>query len=86
MMTSFTTSINVEKIHTENQVLFLGAIDSADFANAIKLYNRKSLASRISTIFGLREGGYPDLVFRLLKEPGSETVAESIKKYLPTFA
>lgn len=86
LMAAFTSAIDVDEIYAENQKLFRKVVDTADFPQALKLYNRKSLASRISAVFDLRDGGYPELVIRLLKDPRGGKMAAALRKYLPSFA
>lgn len=85
MVGTFTTAIDVETVYSDNHALFQSTLNNSDFMQAIKLYNRKSLASRISVIFGLKDGGFSELVLRLLKEPGSEVMASKMKDCLPKF-
>jgi predicted nucleic acid-binding Zn-ribbon protein len=49
----------------------------------LKVYNRKSLADRISTCFNLKNGEYPELLLRLMKGPDREQYVKALVTLLP---
>ncbi len=83
-VTTFTEAVDVQKIHDGNKKLFQEILDRRDYRNALKYYNRKSLATRISPILGINSGGYPGFVIRNLKTATGASLLAAFKPYLPT--
>lgn len=77
--------INIEEIYESSRVMFQDAIDSRNYAKILLIYNRKSLPTRISGIFGLAKGEYEKLLVRLMKGDKQEEIIRSLKTYLPSF-
>jgi energy-coupling factor transporter ATP-binding protein EcfA2 len=70
----------------EAEAIFQSALANAKLDDLLKVYNRKSLADRISVCFGLKHGEYVPFVFRLLKGKDSATYIDSLRSYLPNRA
>ena len=49
----------------------------------LRVYNRKSLCARISPTLGLVQGGYQELLLRLLNGPNSIEYLNALRKHLP---
>jgi len=52
----------------------------------LKVYNRKSLPDRISSVLGLKNGEYPGMILRLLKSERKDDVVATIKPHMPALA
>ena len=52
----------------------------------MKIYNRKSLASQISSIFGLQKDELAKMVLRLVNSEYKEEVKQALKPYFGDFA
>ncbi|WP_234423188.1 DUF4435 domain-containing protein [Flavobacterium sp. RSP49] len=77
--------INIDEIYKISGAMFQDAIDSRDYAKILLIYNRKSLPTRISGIFGLAKGEYEKLLVRLMKGDKQEEIVSALKTYLPSF-
>lgn len=77
-------SIDANAIYDENEALYRGIIASRNLAEALKFYNRKSLAERLSPVFKLGRKEYPELVIRLLNSDKQKEVVAALVPYLPT--
>jgi len=77
-------SIDVNTIYDENEALYQGIIASRDLAKALKYYNRKKLAERLSPVLKLARKEYPDMVMRLLTSDKQKEVVAALVPYLPT--
>lgn len=77
--------INIDEIYEISRKEFQDAIDSRDYAKILLIYNRKSLPTRISSIFGLAKGEYEKLLVRLMKGDKKEEIVNALKAYLPNF-
>lgn len=75
--------IDVNAIYTATKTLYQTAIDTRDLKQLLLIYNRKSLPSRISGIFGLANGEYNKLLVRLLKGSRKNEIVNGLKLYLP---
>ncbi|EHR71188.1 hypothetical protein BurJ1DRAFT_2353 [Burkholderiales bacterium JOSHI_001] len=68
----------------EAEATFQRALASAKVDDLLKVYNRKSLADRISVCFGLKHGEYVPFVLRLLNSKESAMYVSVLRSYLPT--
>jgi hypothetical protein len=59
------------------------ALASGDLNQMLRVYNRKSLAERISSCFGLKHGEYPALVIRTMKGADGVPFRRAIRASLP---
>ena len=75
--------INVDDVYDISSNLFNNILAEADYEKALMFYNRKSLASRISKLFGLREGQYGELILRLIKTEMKTEIVDALSLYLP---
>lgn len=79
-----TTEINFHKIYDEIKDVFNNIISNNDYEKLLTFYNRKNIASRIGTIFGLKEKELPDFITRLSKEDNCiQNLISAVYKYLP---
>ncbi len=76
--------IDVEVIYGECKNAFERAMASQSLDELLKVYNRKSLPDRISTLLGLTHGEYPRLLVRLLKGPKRECIISAVRPYMPS--
>jgi hypothetical protein len=82
-LTTTLSRINIPTIYTETRSKYQNSIDSRNLNELLLLYNRKSLPARISAIFGLGNGQFPQLLVRLLKGSQKEQLINAIKQFLP---
>jgi energy-coupling factor transporter ATP-binding protein EcfA2 len=85
-LSSLTDNIKVDKIYSEKEALFTEAIESSDYLMLLKIYNRKSLASQISGIFGLQKNELAKMVLRLVNSESKEEVKQALKPYFGEFS
>ncbi|MBE9100864.1 DUF4435 domain-containing protein [Vacuolonema iberomarrocanum] len=76
--------IDVDRIYGECKLEFDKAIASTSLDKLLRVYNRKSLPSRISGLLGLANGEYKKLLVRLLKSPKQQAVVAALRHYLPS--
>lgn len=76
-------SIDVEQIFTKTKALFDNIIKERNYLSLLRYYNRKSLSSRMSSIFGLKEGKLPEYIIRITKGSNRTKVEKALEKYLP---
>lgn len=76
--------VNVFDIVAETRRSLVDALASGDPSKILQVYNRKSLADRMSTCFGLNHGEYPDLVIRAMKGTDGAPFLSAIRSSLPT--
>lgn len=82
-LTTTLSRIDIPSIYNETRDKYQNAIDSRNLNDLLLIYNRKSLPNRISSIFGLSNGQFPQLLIRMLKGPRKVELIASIKSYLP---
>jgi hypothetical protein len=78
--------IAVDGIYNECKDEFEKAIASNSLDELLRVYNRKSLPTRISGLLGLANGEYKRLLVRLMKGPKRQAMVTALQKYLPTLA
>lgn len=76
-------SIDVKQIFTRTKALFENIIKEKNYLNLLRYYNRKSLSSRMSSIFGLKQGELPEYIIRMTKGSNRTKVEKALEKYLP---
>jgi hypothetical protein len=76
-------TFDVHIIYSTSKALFETALQERNLEKALKIYNRKSLASRLSSIFGLKDGEYPNLIIRMLKSDKRAIVIAALKSFMP---
>lgn len=76
-------SVDVESIYVKCKGRIDEIIANQDYNGLLKIYNRKSLHERISSIFHLGKNEYPNLVLRLLKTLQKEDIVDALKSYVP---
>jgi hypothetical protein len=82
-VTALVSNLDIARIVSESREAFAGALASSRLNDILRVYNRKSLANRISTCFGLKHAEYPALVVRLLKGDQRERYVGAIVGVLP---
>ncbi len=82
--TQLVNNINPKVIFDKIKKTFQDIVLNADYEKLLIVYNRKSIASRIGSIFGLKEKELPDLITRISqKELYTEKLQKAVNKYLP---
>lgn len=78
------SKIDVTKIFKENHDLYKKILEDGNYEDALKFYNNKGLLARVSTLLGLGNGQYTQLILRLLNiDERKEEIIIALKKYLP---
>lgn len=85
-LTSLVNNIDVHKIYSQTHTEFQEVINSKDFMKLLSIYNRKSLASQVGGVIGLKNGELPEMVVRLAKGKCQLEIREALKKYFGNFA
>lgn len=78
--------IDVNDIYADCKSDFDAIIAKKDYESLLKLFNRKTLASQVSTALSLSNGSLPELVIRLAKTDCRDEIATLLKKYFGNFA
>lgn len=76
-------AIDIAATYASSRALFQKALDSGQLMEMLKVYNRKSLPDRISTVFGLKNGEYPGVILRLIKSDRKNEVVNAIRPHMP---
>lgn len=83
---SLLNEVNVDYIYDINNKIFSEAVERKDYLLLLKIYNRKSLASQISSCLGLAKDKLAELVVRLANGQKNEEVTQALLPYLGDFA
>ncbi len=75
--------LDIPTILAEAKATLSAALVSRDVSKILRLYNRKSLAERVSTCFRLKHGEYPELVLRTMKSADGAPFVNAIRSSLP---
>lgn len=78
-------AINVDELYITIQNEFKKTVEEKDYIGLLKLYNRKSLSSQLSGIYGLSGGGLPEYVVRLTKTDAVNEVRSALEPYFTGF-
>ncbi len=78
-------TINVDELYTAFQNEFTKIVDEQDYLGLLRLYNRKSLSSQLSAIYGLSGSGLPEYVVRLTKTDAINEVRVALEGYFAGF-
>jgi hypothetical protein len=76
-------TLDVQAAIEESRSTISNALESGDLVQMLKVYNRKSIADRVSTCFGMRVGEYPSMVIRMLTGAKGEAIAAPLRDVLP---
>jgi hypothetical protein len=82
-LNSLFSGIHVPTEYAKAKTELLAALDGG-LNDMLKLYNRKSLCARISPCFGLANGGYQDLLLRLLNGTQAYQYLDALRELLPS--
>lgn len=74
-------SLTVEEFITEAKETLRNGL--SEWGALLRAYNRKSLAARVSSCFGLNHGQYVELVLRTMKTPEGRPIVEVLRSRLP---
>lgn len=82
---NYVSNLEINQIENEIRSKFNTAIESKEYLEIIKLYNRKSLCERVGFIFELthRDNEYSKLVLRLAKGAKLDEIKQALSCYLP---
>jgi energy-coupling factor transporter ATP-binding protein EcfA2 len=77
-------SVDISSIVATARKDFADAITSGSLTAMLRIYNRKTICDRISTCFGLVNGGYRELLLRLLNGRDAKIYLSAIQQELPS--
>jgi hypothetical protein len=77
------SGLDIPAIVAESRAIFAKAMASGQLDGVLRIFNRKTIADRVSTCFGLKAGEYPELVVRSLKMPDRKNLVEALLMGLP---
>jgi hypothetical protein len=75
--------VSISAIVADARRALSDALATADPSKILRVYNRKSLAERMSACFGLNHGEYPELVIRVMKSADGAPFVSAIRSSLP---
>jgi len=75
--------IDIPKIYSDTRKLYQEVIEPNNYEKTLRLYNRKNLHCKISTVFGLDEGEYINVLLRMLNSKKREDIIAAVKPYIP---
>jgi hypothetical protein len=81
-----TQKINIPDLYAQFDGEFQTAINTNNYRELLRLYNRKSLPNQIGNALGLKTGELLELVVRLARTDARIAVVAAIKPYLGAFA
>lgn len=77
--------IDVDRIYATNKQIIDNIMSTNDYQKLLYIYNRKSLASRVSEFFGLSAPNkYPDFVLKLIKTNKGEAILDALRAVMPS--
>ncbi|KQW98224.1 hypothetical protein ASC84_05605 [Acinetobacter sp. Root1280] len=79
------SKIDVNKLYSENKQLLQCILQQRNYSELLAVYNRKSLASQISTSLGLSNGSLPETVVRFSKGECKDVIKNALKPYFGNF-
>ena len=82
-LTATVGGIDVPALYAEATALYQEILDNNDYNKALRYYNRKSLANRISQVFNLRNDEYTSLILRLLKTDRKAEIVAALTPFVP---
>ncbi|CAN8140206.1 putative AAA domain-containing protein, AbiEii toxin, Type IV TA system [uncultured Thiomicrorhabdus sp.] len=82
---SLVTQIDVDKIYSDANELYVSVLETKNYDELLALFNRKSLSSQVSTALGLANGSLPETVVRLAKGDCKEDIIHALKPYFGNF-
>lgn len=75
--------LNISAIVADARRLLDEALASEQPSQMLRVYNRKSLADRMSSCFGLKPGEYPELIIRAMKSVDGISFVDALRRSLP---
>jgi ABC-type cobalamin/Fe3+-siderophores transport system ATPase subunit/uncharacterized protein (DUF2267 family) len=85
-MITHVNGINIEAIYEDIKKKFELAIAEKNYDQILELYNRKSLAKRLSAALGLLDGELENTVIRLARSESQSEICSALKKYFGNFS
>lgn len=82
-VTRLVSELDIATILKDARTLLGGALASRNLDQILRVYNRKSLAGRISTCFGMKQGEYPQFILRTMKSSDGAAFVNAIRSSLP---
>lgn len=83
-MATLVASVDIQSIVAAARKDFADAMATGSLNVMLRIYNRKTLCDRISTCFGLTNGGYKELLLRLLNGKDAKFYLSALQQELPS--
>ncbi len=77
-------SIKYDDIKTQEETKFKGALNSGNYAQVLRVFNKKQISKTIGHYFGLKDDAYCQFVINLLKTEKKDAIIAALLPYLPT--
>jgi hypothetical protein len=77
------TGIDIDGIYSLVSEEFNAVIQSKNYLDMLRLYNRKSLLTAIGEVLGLKNRQYVNLIMRISKGKNKEKIISALTPYLP---
>lgn len=77
-------SIIYDDIKTQEETKFKGALNSGNYAQVLRVFNKKQISKTIGHYFGLKDDAYCQFVINLLKTEKKDAIIAALLPYLPT--
>ncbi|WP_122670430.1 DUF4435 domain-containing protein [Pseudomonas viridiflava] len=74
----------IEKLYTQNNILYTALLTSDNLDEILKHFNHKGLLPNICAAFELGKNGYEKLVLRMLNSDQREEIIQGFTKYVPS--
>ncbi len=77
-------SINYDDIKAQEETKFKDALNSGNYAQVLRVFNKKQISKTIGHYFGLNDDAYCQFVINLLKTDKKDEIIAALLPYLPT--
>ena len=77
-------SIDLDKLYSDNKRMVEDILKTRDYQQLLFIYNRKSLAGRVSSSLGIANNGYPGMVLNLLKTDKGNAILSELRNVMPS--
>lgn len=77
------SAIDYDEIKAEKEAIFKKALCERNYAEVLKVFNEKGVASEIGALLGINKQEYQAKVIKLVHSDGQEEIIKALAKYLP---
>ena len=78
------SSIKFDDIKFQEETKFKAVLDSGDYKQVLRVFNKKKISETIGHYFGLKDNVYCQFVINLLKTEKKDAIIAALLPYLPT--